>query len=55
MYTVAYYRTKAAQFRELASNSDKQTAATLMQLADDFEAEAERLEASLEPPMPPAS
>lgn len=55
MYTPAYYREKAAQFRDLANNSDRHTATTLMQLADDYEAEARRLEADPEPPMPPAS
>ena len=48
--TAAYYREKAARFREMAKESDDATAATLLQLAEDFEAEAERLEPDAEPP-----
>lgn len=55
MRTPAYYREKAARFRDMAKESDKQTAATLIELARDFEVEAERLERDAGPPMPTAS
>jgi hypothetical protein len=49
--TAAYYREKAARFREIAKESDPSTAATLVELSDDFEAEARRLEPDAEPPV----
>ena len=52
--TAAYYREKAARFREMAKECDAATAATLVELADDFEAEARRLEPDAEPPLPAA-
>ena len=55
MRTPEYYREEAARFRELASGSDEETAASLIQLAEDYEAEAQRLEPDIEPPMPSAS
>ena len=51
MRTAAYYREKAARFRQIASESDDRTAATLLQLADDYETEARRLEPDAEPPI----
>jgi hypothetical protein len=51
MHTAAEYREKAARFRELAEGSDNQTAASLLMLAEEYEAEARRLEPDAEPPM----
>ena len=50
--TSAYYREKAARFREMAKESDAATAASLLELAADFEAEARRLDPGAEPPIP---
>ena len=50
MHTADQYREKAARFRELAEGADERTAATLLLLADDYEAEARRLEPDAEPP-----
>jgi hypothetical protein len=56
LYSAADCREKAARFRELAKESGGETAASLLQLAEDYEAEAARLEVpDAEPPMPPAS
>ena len=52
MHSPAYYREKAAQFRQLAEDADEGTAASLIQLAEDYEAEARALEPDAEPPMP---
>ena len=52
MQTAAYYREKAARFRELAKGADERTAASLIQLAEDYEAEARDLEPDAEPPIP---
>ena len=38
-------RTKAAECRQLATHADAGTTANLLMLADDYEAEADRLEA----------
>lgn len=54
MHAPAYYRDQAACFRELAKDSDDVTAVNLIQLAEDYEAEARRLEPDAEPPMPSA-
>jgi len=42
-------RRKAAECRQLAVAADEGTAANLLMLADDFEAEAARLEADGDP------
>lgn len=55
MHTATICREKAARFRELAKDTGGQTAAALLQLAEDYEAEAARLETNAEPPMPPAT
>jgi hypothetical protein len=55
LYTAADCREKAARFRELARETGGDMASSLLQLAEDYEAEAERLEPEAEPPMPPAS
>jgi hypothetical protein len=59
MHSPLYYRENAARFRELASDSDARTAASLIQLAEEYEAEALRLEPEPEPepgpPLPAAS
>ena len=55
MQSSAYYRDNAARFRELALDSDAQTAASLLQLAEEYEAEAQRLEEDPQPPMPAPS
>ena len=52
MYTAAYFREKAARFRELARDADDRSAASLLQLAEDYEAEAQKLEPDAEPPIP---
>jgi hypothetical protein len=52
MHSAAYYREKAARFREMARGTDDRTAASLIQLAEDYEAEAQRLEPDAEPPIP---
>jgi hypothetical protein len=52
MQTAAYYRAKAARFREMANDTDDHTAASLIQLAEDYEAEARDLEPDAEPPNP---
>ena len=52
MRTVVYYREKAARFRELARDSDDATAAGLILLAEEHEAEALRLEPEPELHMP---
>ena len=52
MHSAAYYREKAARFREMARDTDDRTAASLIQLAEDYEAEAQRLEPDAEPPIP---
>ena len=52
MHSAAEYREKAARFRELAEGADEHTAASLILLADEYEAEARRLEPDAEPPMP---
>ena len=51
MHSSAYYREQAARFRLLANDSDEHTAATLTELAEDYEAEAQRLEPDSEPPL----
>ena len=53
MHDPAYYRSHAARFRELAQDSDAQTAASLIMLAAEYEAEAERLELKARPPLTP--
>ncbi|HEX6374350.1 MAG TPA: hypothetical protein VFZ91_01385 [Allosphingosinicella sp.] len=55
IHTAASCREKAARFRELAEGTGGETAAALLQLAEDYEAEADRLEPDSEPPMPPAA
>jgi hypothetical protein len=52
MHSAAYFREKAARFREMAQDTDDRTAASLLQLAEDYEAEARRLEPDAEPPIP---
>ena len=52
MHSAAYFREKAARFREMAQDTDDRTAASLIQLAEDYEAEAQRLEPDAEPPIP---
>jgi hypothetical protein len=42
-------REKAAECRSLATHADEGTTANLLMLADDFEAEADRLEAEGRP------
>jgi hypothetical protein len=44
MYTAAHFREQADQFRELAKGADPESAARLLKAADDYEAEALRLE-----------
>ncbi len=44
MRTAAYCREKAARFRELAKGMDARAAAPLIELAQDLEAEADRLD-----------
>jgi hypothetical protein len=51
MHSAASYREKAARFRELASDSDDLTAANLIALAEEFEAQARSLEPDAEPPI----
>ena len=51
MYTAVYFRTQAARFRELAGDADEESAARLIQLAEDYEAEAQKLEPDAEPPI----
>ncbi len=46
----AYYREQAARFREMAEGSDERTAATLIRVAEEFEAEAKKLEQPGDPP-----
>jgi hypothetical protein len=48
--TSAYYRERAATFREFAVQSDDATAGHLINLAEEFEAEALRLDD--DPPLP---
>jgi hypothetical protein len=55
MYTAASCRERAARYRELVKETGGDTAAALLQLAEDYEAEAVRLEAEVEPPMPSAT
>jgi len=45
-------REKAAQFRRMAESADERSAATLIRMAEDYEAEARRLEPDAEPPLP---
>ena len=52
MHSAAYFREQAARFREMAKDTDERTAAGLLQLAEDHEAEARRLEPDAEPPTP---
>ena len=52
MRTAAYYRDKAARFREMARDADERTAASLIDLAEEYEAEAARLDPDAEPPIP---
>lgn len=56
MHGYDFYRTQAARFRSLAEDSDHATARSLLMLAEDYEAEALRLEkdghAVIKPPMP---
>jgi hypothetical protein len=52
MYTADYYREQAARFRQLAEEADQLTAASLIRLAEDYEAEARHLEPDAEPPIP---
>jgi len=44
-----HLRKQAKQCRQLAGGADERTAANLLMLADDYEAEADRLEADLRP------
>jgi len=39
-----YYRAEAAKFRSMAKDCDTETARSLLMLANDYEAEAKRLE-----------
>jgi hypothetical protein len=55
MHDAASCREKAARFRALAVGSDKHSAEHLNLLAEEYEAEARRLEPPAEPPMPSAS
>ena len=48
----AYYREKAARFREMAKEADARSCASLIQLAEEYEDLARRLEPDAEPPMP---
>jgi hypothetical protein len=52
MRTAAYYRDKAARFREMARDADQRTAPSLVELAEQYEALAKRLAPDAEPPMP---
>lgn len=52
MHTAASCREKAAHFRRMAESADERSAATLIQMAEDYEAEAERLEPEAQPPAP---
>ena len=54
MPTATYYREKAVLFRELAETADKETAATLIMLAEEYDALAKVLEPDAKPPMPTA-
>jgi hypothetical protein len=46
-----YYRTEAAKFRSMARDCDAETARSLLLLANDYEAEARRLEQAPEATM----
>ena len=52
MHSANYYREQAARFRELARDADERTAASLISLAEDYEAEARHLEPDAEPSIP---
>ncbi len=52
MQSAGYYREQASKFRKLAEESDSTTARMLRSLADDYDAEARRLEPEAEPPLP---
>ena len=49
MRDLAYYREKAARFRELAAECDVTTASAMIMLAEEYEAEARQLD----PTQPP--
>ncbi len=50
MRDAVYYREKAELFRKLATESDERTAADLIRLAEEYEAEVRRLQPDAEPP-----
>lgn len=51
-----FHQAQAAKFRKMAEDCDPQTAQSLLTLADDYEAEALRLEQPADPPIvPPAA
>lgn len=54
MTTVAHFRSQAAKCRDLAKHADEPTAANLLFLAEEYEAEARKLESEpdAEPPSP---
>ena len=52
MENAAFYREKAAHFRELAKDCDEQTATDLRGLADEYDAIALRMEPDNEPHPP---
>lgn len=52
MQTAAYFREKAAEFRDLAKACDPETARSLTLLAEEYETEARRLQPDAEPPLP---
>lgn len=52
METAAYFREKAAEFRDMAKDCDPETATSLILLAEEYEAEARRLQPDAEPPLP---
>ena len=49
----AHYRAEAAKFRSMATDSDAETARSLLMLAKEYDAEASRLEYAPEPPVRP--
>ena len=54
MGDAAYYREKAARFRELAKECDGATAHDLLELANEYDALASKHEPDAEPPIPAA-